>query len=35
MIQDKYDKNKKAFKEIESALNKKLNEMEKERAVDA
>lgn len=34
LIQEKYDKVKKTFKETESILNKKLNEMEKERAVD-
>lgn len=34
MIQEKYDKTKKAFKETESVMNKRLNEMEKEKAVD-
>lgn len=34
LIQEKYDKVKKTFKDTESILNKKLNEMEKERAVD-
>ena len=33
LIQEKYDKVKKTFKDTESILNKKINEMENERAV--